>query len=487
MKHVHLVSTALLICLVALPASGQTVEPPTLTGWLNIVWGDSDPATQLGEQHRRITLTDDTGRITELSMSDELLQGAVLRWNGRRVKAFPAAEVSASQPVPVAALQLLGDATAPGGELGGVSGSQPWISLLCKFADVADEPQDLAFFQGMYANQPGGLDHYWREVSYDTIDIVGSTAIDWVNLPGSHTSYVPTPGSGTTANLNQLFTDCTAAVDSIVDFSNGGTPFAGINLMFNELLDCCAWGGGRFATLDGITKTWRTTWEPPWGYANEGVIAHEMGHGFGLPHANNWDGDNNPYDSPWDVMSAATSYAVNDPTYGNLGKHINAYHKDRLGWFTAEQRFEPESNTSTTVNLDHTALANSSNYQLIRIPIVGSDRWYTVEARQRGGDYESSLPGDCVIIHEVNPSRGEPAWAYDADDPPANFSDNEGTMWRVGETFSDSANQISLSIDSMTATGFVVTVTYGEVGALFTDGFESADTSMWSSASSGTF
>ena len=37
-------------------------------------------------------------------------------------------------------------------------------------------------------------------------------------------------------------------------------------MMFNASFDCCAWGGSRFANLDGLNKVWRVTWEPPWGY-----------------------------------------------------------------------------------------------------------------------------------------------------------------------------------------------------------------------------
>ena len=45
-----------------------------------------------------------------------------------------------------------------------------------------------------------------------------------------------------------------------------------------------------------------TTWEPPWGYADISVIAHEMGHGFGLPHSTAIDWTS-VYDNAWDVMS----------------------------------------------------------------------------------------------------------------------------------------------------------------------------------------
>ncbi len=469
----------LLTMLLAAPTLAADLAP-SVVGWLSIVWGDSQPGAVIATP-RRILLTDEQGVSRELSMSFELLRGGVARWDGRRVRVFPrlAAQAAAGeQHFDVAAIRLLGETDARGV----VSGSQPWVSLLCKFSDVATEPRDQGFFNGMYANAPGGLDHFWREVSAGQIDIIGSTAIDWVALPGTHNSYVPTPGSGTNANLNLIFNDCTAAADPFVDFSGGGNPFAGINIMLNGLLDCCAWGGSRFATLDGVAKTWRTTWEPPWGYADEGVIAHEMGHGFGLPHANNFDGDSNPYDSPWDVMSSATSYSVVDGTYGRLGKHVNAYHKDSLGWFAPARRFEPPADSSTEILLDRTSLIGASNFQLVRIAI-DSSHWYTVEARLRGGDYEAALVGDAVIIHQVVVGRSEPSWAVDDADPPANFGDNAGTMWTVGETFVDAAASISVSVDFATATGFGITVNTGTVGKIFEDGFESNSTSEWTSVS----
>ena len=61
-------------------------------------------------------------------------------------------------------------------------------------------------------------------------------------------------------------------------------------MMFNESMGCCAWGGGRYRVLDGVAKTWGVTWLPPWSQ-HHSVVAHEMGHAFGLPHSNNWDGD----------------------------------------------------------------------------------------------------------------------------------------------------------------------------------------------------
>ncbi|MEM9555230.1 MAG: hypothetical protein AAGC60_13325 [Acidobacteriota bacterium] len=473
-RHFLLFATLFLLASTCGLAADETSPP--LEGWLSIVWGDSPDAEQ--PAHRRLVVTDDSGRSTELAMSDEL-RGGVFRWNGRRVAVYSPLQgprFTDDGALRVGALRLTDDAEVTGS----VTGSEPWISLLCKFADVATEPRGLTYFQEMYANAPGGLDHYWREVSANAVDVVGSTAVDWVTLPGNQTDYAPTPGSGTTANLGAVFNDCTAAVDDFVDFSRGGSPFAGINIMVNDVLDCCAWGGSRFATLDGVTKSWRVTWNPPWAFNAEAVIAHEMGHGFGLPHANNFDGDGNPYDSPWDVMSSATGYAATDPTYGALGKHVNAYHKDSLGWFPPARRFEAPPDSSTAIELDHTALAGATNYQIAVIPVDGS-RWYTVEARLRSGVYEPALVGDAVIIHQVDTSRSEPSWAVDGDEPPANYGDNPGTMWLPGERFEDAANNLAVTVDYATATGFGVTIERGDFDVLFMDGFETGDTTRWSS------
>ena len=362
--------------------------------------------------------------------------------------------------------------------LGGVSGSQPWVSLLCKFSDIADEPQVLAYFAGMYANVEGALDHYLREQSYDGIDIVGSTAVDWVDLPNPQTFYVPVPGEGSNANLGAVFEDCTAAADPFVDFSNGDDEeFVGINLMLNGSLDCCAWGGGRFATLDGVSKVWRTTWDPPWAYGQVAIIAHEMGHGFGLPHSNNFDNDGNPYDSPWDVMSSATGYSVDDPTYGSTGKHHTAYHKNRLGWLAPDEVLDVGPGSLVTETIDTMALATTENYRMARIPILNTSNWYTVEVRDFVG-YDGGIPGNAVIITHVDESRSEPAWAVDTDIPPANYGDNPGTMFLPGETFIDPAG-VTISVDFATADGFVVTIL--SLGAdVFGDGFETGDTTAWS-------
>ncbi len=495
-KHEAMIRFPMLFAVLLLVSLGSMEAQPVglQYGWLSVVWGDPDPAT--GESSTiSFLLADSDLRVMELTIGEELLAaaGGLLALDNRYVEITlaPGPPESSLDTLPAAA-SIRPVAPPPGTEdlprlLGGVSGSKPWISVMCKFSDIAAEPEDLAYFLDMYDNAAGRLDHYWREVSYDEIDVLGSSADGWFNLPNPHVTYVPTPGSGTDADLGALFNDCTAAADPFVDFSNEDTGgYEGINLMFNEVLDCCAWGGSFFATLDGVTKSWRTTWNPPWAFHQEAVIAHEMGHGFGLPHANNSDGDSDPYDSPWDVMSSATGYAVDDPVYGNLGKHVTTYHKDVLGWVDPAERFEVTENGVFAITLDPLGSATTSTYRMAKIPIGGSgSNYYTVEAREAAGAYEADIPGEgpgdrVVILHEVVTGRSEPAWALDADAPPADYADTEGVMWRPGETFVDAANEISVRVVGLTATGFDVEITLGS-SLIFGDGFESGDTTAWSS------
>jgi M6 family metalloprotease-like protein len=309
-----------------------------------------------------------------------------------------------------------------------------------------------------------GLDHYWREVSYDNINLTGSAVHGWFNLPSPRSTYIQND-----ADLTLLANDCTAAADASVNFPD----FVGINMMFNQDLDCCAWGGSRTLTLDGQTKTYRVTWMPPWAFDDQGVLAHEMGHGFGFPHSSGPYGQT--YDSDWDVMSGIGICSPPDATFGCLGVHTISYHKDRLAnWIPAERKFLAVEGTYHTLSLERLAQPpNNNNFLLAEIP-YGSE-FYTVEVRESAG-YDNQLPGEGIIIHEVNGSRASDALVVDS----TNNGDpnDDGARWTAGETFNDAANGISVAVNSSSG-AFNITITREFVASsptAFTDDIE-GDTS----------
>jgi M6 family metalloprotease-like protein len=355
-----------------------------------------------------------------------------------------------------------------------ISGAQPWATILCEFPGdvVGHQSKAVNHFQKMYEH----LDGYWREQSFGKVNLQGSQAFGWFPLPKPQTYYFPTPGdlNDTSAQtLSELASDCINAADSSVDFSS----FVGINLMFNGQLNCCAWGGSDHRTIDGVTRSWRLTWNPAWSWRDVHVVAHEIGHGFGMPHANNYDNDNSPYDNPWDVMSDSwyRCFEPNNPNldteYGCTGQHTGAYQKDSMGWFDSDRRLVATSSTGI-VNLDHVAMQNAHNYQIIVIPVAGSSVRYVVEARQNAG-YDAKVPGKAVLIYEVDESRLEPAWLVGAfnDGLSQSVTNTTDGAWVVGETFA--GPNFMVSIVGETGDGFQVSVTFDESNLVMNGSMES--------------
>lgn len=421
----------------------------TLTGRLEITWGDS----QSGAAVELYTLHTLDGQEIPLQFGETLplpseelvaLRGQMVQVSGGYAQnEFQTTQLSS----------LSGDVSQPDA----VTGSQPWVSLLCKFSDYATtEPKSPAYFQDMYRSTYPGMDYHWREQSYDLMNVVGSDATNaWFVLPQPRGYYVYNADADPELEFDftRATSDCTSVANAEINFG----AFVGINMMFNADLDGYAWGGSRSMTLDGVTKTWYTTWEPPWGYADITVISHEMGHGFGLPHSSGAYGAT--YDNRWDVMSDTwTDCArLDDPTFGCLGQHTISYHKDREGWIGSRQVTVPMY-SQQTVTLEQLALPQSGNLLMARVPVNGSSSlYYTVEVRRNAGTgFDVKLPGSAVIIHEVNTGRSRPANVVDVD-LNGNTGD-AGAQWLPPETFNSPTGNISITIDSFSGSTAVVTI-----------------------------
>ena len=314
---------------------------------------------------------------------------------------------------------------------------KPWINILCKFSDIATEPQESAYYQNIFANTYPYLEHYWKDISYGKIDISGTQTRDtWVTLAENRSYYV----NGSDVNLNALATDCLASSGLT---TNELDNYFGVNFFFNGSLGGSSWGGGGYTYIAESHSKYL------------GLIAHEMGHGYGLSHSSGRYGDS--YDSPWDIMSGGGD---NKPygVYYDAPIDTIAFYKQKLGLININAQWNNiafDATLSSTIHLSRLEEeAEEGNYLIANIYSADGSKHYSVEARDRIG-YDSPIPAKAVIIHEVeNNSR-----AYIVDEDNNGDVSDAGVQWQVGETFSDNSNGISVEILSQTATGYNIRLT----------------------------
>src|SRR5262249_49363674 len=246
-----LLSVAGTLAMMSQPALAQG---QSLSGWLHVIWADPS-ADANGEPGPRYVLIDDQDQWTEVKLDEDRLRprGGPLAFNRKRVtitgeweEGLPGGQGGGFAPrrrLRVDVIRAAQGAGAPAAPLAAaplaVTGSQPWVTILCRFADFPTvTPRPKRYFDTLLAGVYPGLDHYWREVSYDNVNIAGSVVVGWYNLPQPRSYYVYDQNGDGQVDLDfqRAKNDCTAAADADVFFPN----FVGINLMFNQSLDCCA-------------------------------------------------------------------------------------------------------------------------------------------------------------------------------------------------------------------------------------------------------
>ena len=161
------------------PRAESAARP--LEGWFHIVWVDLAPG--YGPAMVRYELVDERGHGKELDLDP----GLAARWGGphglnqRKVRvdghSVAGGRLRVRSIEPVAGPAGAGPSAVQ-------IGAHPYVTILCKFSDIAAEPYPKAtYIEWTTGTTSLSLDHYWRELSYNQMKVSGSVLVGWYTLP----------------------------------------------------------------------------------------------------------------------------------------------------------------------------------------------------------------------------------------------------------------------------------------------------------------
>jgi hypothetical protein len=302
-------------------------------------------------------------------------------------------------------------------------GQQRIAVILVNFQDNASQPYSWSDAANVTFSQTSD---WYRENSYNQTSLTGDV-FGWFTIAAS----------STTCDTDQITTLAEqAATNAGVNLNNYPRRVFGF-----PSANCPFWG--RSTVGGNPSRAWING-----SYALK-VVAHELGHSFGLYHSNSM---------PCDTGGCTpTEYGDDRDMMGQGGiGDFNAYQKERLGWLNYGSSPTVQSiSTSGTYWISSLQAGGApSALKILKSRTTADTTYYYIESRAQSSYDASYAPG--VLLHTGNQNDGNSAYQVDLDPVSPSFD----PLLDPGQVFSDAAAGLTVQTVSSDASGAWVTITY---------------------------
>jgi alpha-galactosidase-like protein/metallopeptidase family M12-like protein len=363
-----------------------------------------------------------------------LLTGSIVRAHGVRIG--NALALTSGTSTTTSSLQTVSAASLPPS-----SGAFNTLVIMVNFQDnPTSQPYTAADVQNVVFNQTSNWD---MENSFQQTSLTG-------NVAGWYTIAV----ASTNCDTGTIKTDAQAAAQA------AGYNLANYNrfiYLMSSNTGCSSWWG--WATIGGSD-----VWINGEYTFTAHVVAHEMGHNFGLYHAHTDD-------CGTAVLCSSGTYSEYGDWIDDMGKpaytqdgHFDSFHKELLGWLNSGTQPSITTVTSSGTYVIGPYEAQDTNPKALKILQSNSSsgsNYYYVEYRQALGadsflsSYSDILGG--VVVHLASPSNSNSSELLDM--TPTSPSSFSHPALVVGSSYTDSTAGVTITPTAISSTGATVSVT----------------------------